>query len=332
MLLLVGLSTIITIYAGSVEVLNGRLTIGNIAEFVIYVNMLTWPVASMGWVISIVQRASASQRRIDEFLDKKPNVKSGQASVNKDEMSVRFNHVSVTYPNSNIKALQDVSFEVKAGQSIGIIGKTGAGKSTLVQLLLRFIDPDTGTLSINNTDLRDLNLREYREQIGSVPQDVFLFSDSIANNISFGLKTDFTKEDVRWAAQQAVIDENIQQFPEGYETIVGERGITLSGGQKQRVSIARAIIKRPAMLIFDDCLSAVDTVTEERILNNLRTLMQGKTTFLISHRISTVKSASHIIVLEKGRISEEGTHESLIQKKGIYYEMYQSQNPDADNG
>jgi ATP-binding cassette subfamily B protein len=332
MLLLVGLSTIITIYAGSLEVLNGRLTIGNIAEFVIYVNMLTWPVASMGWVISIVQRASASQRRIDEFLDKKPNVKSGQTSVNKEEMSVRFNHVSVTYPNSNIKALQDVSFEVKAGQSIGVIGKTGAGKSTLVQLLLRFIDPDTGTLSINNTDLRDLNLREYREQIGSVPQDVFLFSDSIANNISFGLKTDFTKEDVRWAAQQAVIDENIQQFPEGYETIVGERGITLSGGQKQRVSIARAIIKRPAMLIFDDCLSAVDTVTEERILNNLRTLMQGKTTFLISHRISTVKSASHIIVLEKGRISEEGTHESLIQKKGIYYEMYQSQNPDADNG
>jgi ATP-binding cassette subfamily B protein len=332
MLLLVGLSTIITIYAGSIEVLNGRLTIGNIAEFVIYVNMLTWPVASMGWVISIVQRAAASQRRIDEFLDKKPNVKSGLATVSKDEMSVRFKDVSVTYPNSNIKALQDVTFEVKAGQSIGIIGKTGAGKSTLVQLLLRFIDPDKGTLSINNTDLRELNLREYREQIGSVPQDVFLFSDSIANNISFGLKMDFTKEDVRWAAQQAVIDDNIQQFPEGYETMVGERGITLSGGQKQRVSIARAIIKRPAMLIFDDCLSAVDTVTEERILNNLRTLMQGKTTFLISHRISTVKSASHIIVLEKGRISEEGTHESLIQKKGIYYEMYQSQNPDADNG
>jgi ATP-binding cassette subfamily B protein len=332
MLLLVGLSTIITIYAGSIEVLNGRLTIGNIAEFVIYVNMLTWPVASMGWVISIVQRAAASQRRIDEFLDKKPNVKSGVKTVSKDEMSVRFKDVSVTYPNSNIKALQDVTFDVKAGQSIGIIGKTGAGKSTLVQLLLRFIDPDKGTLSINNTDLRELNLREYREQIGSVPQDVFLFSDSIANNISFGLKTDFTKEDVRWVAQQAVIDDNIQQFPEGYETMVGERGITLSGGQKQRVSIARAIIKRPAMLIFDDCLSAVDTVTEERILNNLRTLMQGKTTFLISHRISTVKSASHIIVLEKGRISEEGTHESLIQKKGIYYEMYQSQNPDADNG
>jgi ATP-binding cassette subfamily B protein len=175
MLLLVGLSTIITIYAGSIEVLNGRLTIGNIAEFVIYVNMLTWPVASMGWVISIVQRASASQRRIDEFLDKKPNVKSGVKTVSKDEMSVRFKDVSVTYPNSNIKALQDVTFEVKAGQSIGIIGKTGAGKSTLVQLLLRFIDPDKGTLSINNTDLRDLNLREYREQIGSVPQDVFLF-------------------------------------------------------------------------------------------------------------------------------------------------------------
>jgi ATP-binding cassette subfamily B protein len=332
MLLLVGLSTIITIYAGSLEVLNGRLTIGNIAEFVIYVNMLTWPVASMGWVISIVQRASASQRRIDEFLDKKPNIIPGNIPVNKDEMSVRFQDVSVTYANSNIKALQDVTFEVKAGESIGIIGKTGAGKSTLVQLLLRFIDPDKGTLSINNTDLRELNLRDYREQIGSVPQDVFLFSDSIANNISFGLKTDFTLEDIKWAAQQAVIDDNIQQFPDGYETMVGERGITLSGGQKQRVSIARAIIKRPAMLIFDDCLSAVDTVTEERILNNLRSLMKGKTTFLISHRISTVKSANHIIVLEKGRISEEGTHESLIQRKGIYYEMYQSQNPDADNG
>jgi ATP-binding cassette subfamily B protein len=332
MLLLVGLSTIITIYAGSLEVLNGRLTIGNIAEFVIYVNMLTWPVASMGWVISIVQRASASQRRIDEFLDKKPNIISGNIPVNKDEMSVRFQDVSVTYANSNIKALQDVTFEVKAGESIGIIGKTGAGKSTLVQLLLRFIDPDKGSLSINNTDLRELNLREYREQIGSVPQDVFLFSDSIANNISFGLKTEFTIEDIKWAAQQAVIDNNIQQFPDGYETMVGERGITLSGGQKQRVSIARAIIKRPAMLIFDDCLSAVDTVTEERILNNLRSLMKCKTTFLISHRISTVKSANHIIVLEKGRISEEGTHESLIQRKGIYYEMYQSQNPDADNG
>jgi ATP-binding cassette subfamily B protein len=332
MLLLVGLSTIITIYAGSLEVLNGRLTIGNIAEFVIYVNMLTWPVASMGWVISIVQRASASQRRIDEFLDKKPNIVSGNIPVNKDEMSVRFQDVSVTYANSNIKALQDVTFQVKAGESIGIIGKTGAGKSTLVQLLLRFIDPDKGSVSINAKDLRELNLTEYREQIGSVPQDVFLFSDSIANNISFGLKTDFTKEDIQWAAQQAVIDDNISQFPDGYETVVGERGITLSGGQKQRVSIARAIIKRPAMLIFDDCLSAVDTVTEERILNNLRSLMKGKTTFLISHRISTVKSASHIIVLEKGRISEEGTHESLIQRKGIYYEMYQSQNPDADNG
>ena len=332
MLLLVGLSTIITIYAGSLEVLNGRLTIGNIAEFVIYVNMLTWPVASMGWVISIVQRASASQRRIDEFLDKKPNIISGNMPVNKDEMFVRFQDVSVTYANSNIKALQDVTFEVKAGESIGIIGKTGAGKSTLVQLLLRFIDPEKGTLSINNTNLRELNLREYREHIGSVPQDVFLFSDSIANNISFGLKTDFTLEDIKWAAQQAVIDDNIQQFPYGYETMVGERGITLSGGQKQRVSIARAIIKRPAMLIFDDCLSAVDTVTEERILNNLRSLMKGKTTFLISHRISTVKSANYIIVLEKGRISEEGTHESLIQRKGIYYEMYQSQNPDADNG
>ncbi|MFN6091043.1 MAG: ABC transporter ATP-binding protein, partial [Bacteroidota bacterium] len=197
MLLLVGLSTIITIYAGSLEVLNGRLTIGNIAEFVIYVNMLTWPVASMGWVISIVQRASASQRRIDEFLDKKPNIISGNIPVNKDEMSVRFQDVSVTYANSNIKALQDVSFEVKAGESIGIIGKTGAGKSTLEQLLLRFIDPDKGSVSINANDLRDLNLTEYREQIGSVPQDVFLFSDSIANNISFGLKTDFSKEDIK---------------------------------------------------------------------------------------------------------------------------------------
>jgi ATP-binding cassette subfamily B protein len=332
MLLLVGLSTIITIYAGSIEVLNGRLTIGNIAEFVIYVNMLTWPVASMGWVVSIVQRASASQRRIDEFLNKKPNVNSGADALAKNSFAIEAKNISVTYPNSSIKALDNVSFTVKEGTSMGIIGKTGAGKSTLVQLLLRFIDPDTGEININGKDLRNINLKDYREQIGCVPQDVFLFSDSIANNISFGLKTEISREDVEWAAKKAVIHNNIMQFPEGFDTVIGERGITLSGGQKQRVSIARAIIKRPSMLIFDDCLSAVDTVTEERILNNLQEIMKGKTTFLISHRISTVKNAEQIIVLDKGQIVEEGTHESLIKNKGIYYEMYQAQNPDAENG
>ncbi|MFM7015909.1 MAG: ABC transporter ATP-binding protein [Bacteroidota bacterium] len=331
MLLLVGLSTIITIYAGSVEVLNGRLTIGNIAEFVIYVNMLTWPVASMGWVVSIVQRASASQRRIDEFLNKKPHVVSGTYSLNNEPINVEFKNVSVVYTNSNLKALQGVSFQVKAGQSIGVIGKTGAGKSTLVQLLLRFFDPNNGEIIMNEKDLRTLNLKEYRSRLGCVPQEVFLFSDTIANNISFGIEEEVSQEEIHWAAKQAVIDENILQFPNGYETILGERGITLSGGQKQRVSIARAIIKKPGMLIFDDCLSAVDTVTEERILNNLKDLMKGKTTFLISHRISTVKDANQIIVLDKGQIIEVGTHQSLIEKRGVYFEMYQAQNPEAEN-
>ena len=330
MLLLVGLSTIITVYFGSIEVLNERLTIGNIAEFVIYVNMLTWPVASMGWVVSIVQRSSASQRRIDEFLTKTPNVKSGNVSVKAVGFSIKFKNVSVKYSNSNLMALDDISFDVVAGDSLGIIGKTGAGKSTIVQLLLRFFDPETGSISVNGNMLRDINLENYREQIGCVPQEVFLFSDTIANNISFGIKSEVAKNDIEWAAKQAVIYDNILQFQEGFETIVGERGITLSGGQKQRVSIARAIIKRPSMLIFDDCLSAVDTLTEERILNNLNEVMKGKTTFLVSHRISTVKNAHQIIVLDKGRIVERGDHEMLIKNKGIYYEMYLVQNPDAE--
>ncbi len=330
MLLLVGLSTIITVYFGSIEVLNERLTIGNIAEFVIYVNMLTWPVASMGWVVSIVQRSSASQRRIDEFLTKTPNVKSGNVSVKAVGFSIKFKNVSVKYSNSNLMALDDISFDVVAGDSLGIIGKTGAGKSTIVQLLLRFFDPETGSISVNGNMLRDINLENYREQIGCVPQEVFLFSDTIANNISFGIKSEVAKNDIEWAAKQAVIYDNILQFQEGFETVVGERGITLSGGQKQRVSIARAIIKRPSMLIFDDCLSAVDTITEERILNNLNEVMKGKTTFLVSHRISTVKNAHQIIVLDKGRIVERGDHEMLIKNKGIYYEMYLVQNPDAE--
>ena len=330
MLLLVGLSTIITVYFGSIEVLNERLTIGNIAEFVIYVNMLTWPVASMGWVVSIVQRASASQRRIDEFLNKTPNVISGNIPVNEGGFAIEFKNVTVKYPNSNVSALDNISFDVVAGHSIGIIGKTGSGKSTIVQLLLRFFDPGTGSISVNGSMLRDIDLENYRAQIGCVPQEVFLFSDSIANNISFGIKSHVDKNDIEWAAKQAVIYDNIMQFQEGFETVVGERGITLSGGQKQRVSIARAIIKRPSMLIFDDCLSAVDTITEERILNNLNEVMRGKTTFLVSHRISTVKNADQIIVLEKGQIVERGNHELLIKNKGIYYEMYLAQNPDAD--
>jgi len=244
--------------------------------------------------------------------------------------SIKFKNVSVKYSNSNLMALDDISFDVVAGDSLGIIGKTGAGKSTIVQLLLRFFDPETGSISVNGNMLRDINLENYREQIGCVPQEVFLFSDTIANNISFGIKSEVAKNDIEWAAKQAVIYDNILQFQEGFETVVGERGITLSGGQKQRVSIARAIIKRPSMLIFDDCLSAVDTITEERILNNLKDVMKGKTTFLVSHRISTVKNANQIIVLDKGRIVERGDHEMLIKNKGIYYEMYLAQNPDAE--
>ena len=325
MLLLVGLSTIITIYVGSLEVMNGRLTVGNIAEFVLYVTMLTWPVASLGWVVTIVQRASASQERINEFLKIEPEIKGGGYAPEKLKGDIVLQNVSVKYPQSGTVALKNVSFSIKAGQSIGIIGKTGSGKSTLVNVLLRLLDPTEGKVLMDGKDLKEYDLGNLRDKTGCVPQEVFLFSDTIKGNIAFGLKGTVKEDLVAQAAKDAVVYDNIAEFPMGFDTMVGERGITLSGGQKQRISIARAIIKQPDILIFDDCLSAVDTITEEQILSNLSRIMKGRTTVLISHRVATVKNADHIIVLNDGAIEEQGSHADLMIKKGLYTSLFEMQ-------
>lgn len=328
-MLLIGVSTLIVVWVGGMEVARGSISPGVIAEFIIYVNMLTWPVASIGWVTSIIQRAAASQIRINEFLQTSPDIISETKSEYTIQGDIRFNHVNFTYPDTGITAVKDLSFHIPAGKTLAILGHTGAGKSTVAQLIMRFYDVSNGDIMIDGKDIRKHDLNVLRHQIGYVPQEVFLFSDTIRNNIVFGLPTDEAQqipdERVVQAAMDADIHENIRQFPDQYQTKVGERGITLSGGQKQRISIARAIIKQPQILIFDDCLSAVDTETEEKILKNLLRIMQGRTTLLISHRISTVKTADHIIVLEHGALSEDGTHESLMKRKGIYYDLYQKQ-------
>lgn len=325
MLMLIGLSTLLTVYVGGREAMAGRITTGNIAEFIIYINMLTWPVAALGWVTSIVQRAAASQQRINEFLDTVPSI---QSTTNENlglQGEISFNNVSLEYAESGTKALNNISFQVPKGGSLAIVGRTGSGKSTIAALMARQYDPTTGQVIVDGKDLRTVNLGHLRRQMGVVPQEVFLFSDTIANNISFGLKEKASQERIEEAATQAAIHDNIIQFPDGYNTRVGERGITLSGGQKQRVSIARAIIKKPAILVFDDCLSAVDTETEERILSHLKTVMEGRTTVIISHRISSVKHVDQIIVLDHGRIVERGTHAQLLDLGGLYADMYRRQ-------
>ncbi len=329
MLLLVGLSTLLTVFIGGQEVIAGRATPGNIAEFIIYVNLLTWPVASLGWVTSIIQRAAASQERINEFLHLEPEIISGDNSESVLEGDIEFKNVSFTYKDSGIKAIEDVSFSLRKGASIAILGRTGSGKSTLANLILRMMDPGSGEVLVDNKSIQSWNLANLRKQIGFVPQDMFLFSDTIENNIAFGLSDSIPdkekKEKVESAAREAVIYDNIIEFPKGFQTQLGERGITLSGGQKQRVSIARAIIKKPALLLFDDCLSAVDTRTEEKILTNLKELMKDRSSIFISHRVSTVKHADQIIVLDHGRIIEQGTHQSLMNLKGVYAELYEKQ-------
>ena len=322
MLLLVGLSTIITVYVGGFEVINGHITAGNIAEFVVYVTQLTFPVMSLGWVTSLIQRAAASQKRINEFLHTEPEIKSGQTEVQL-KGNIQFKNVSSTYPDTGIQALKNVNFELKQGELLAIIGKTGSGKSTLANLLMRMYDVQAGEICVEEQPIKNLNLMHYRSQIGFVPQEVFLFSDTIANNIAFGCSA--TLPEIETAAKQAAVHENINTFEKGYQTLLGERGITLSGGQKQRVSIARALVKKPSLLILDDSLSAVDTRTEEQILRNLDSYTQHSTTLIIAHRISSIKQANQILVLDGGEIIESGNHAQLLSKKGYYYELYQKQ-------
>lgn len=324
MLLLIGLSTLLTIYIGGTEAIAGEITAGNIAEFIIYVNMLTWPVASIGWVTSIVQRAEASQRRINEFLKIEPEIINPTEETTAVEGEIEFRNVTFVYPDTGIKALEDVSFTIRQGETLAIIGRTGSGKSTVAYLLGRLYDVTDGEVLVNGRNVREHNLDALRSGIGYVPQEGFLFSDSIEHNIAFGIDNP-TRERVERAAKDAEVHGNIEDFPKGYDTRVGERGITLSGGQKQRVSIARAVIKDPGILIFDDCLSAVDTETEERILTNLKRLMEKRTTLIISHRVSSVKHADQILVLENGRVMERGNHQDLMDAQGYYFKLYRQQ-------
>ncbi|SDG57032.1 ATP-binding cassette, subfamily B [Pedobacter terrae] len=324
MLLLIGLSTILTIYIGGIQVMNGSITAGNIAEFIIYINQLTFPVTMLGWVTSLIQRAAASQKRINEFLDIPSDIQSNETATMELNGNIKFDNVSFTYPDTGIEALKNVSFEINSGEFVAIIGKTGSGKSTLANLMMRMYDVENGAIDIDGKNIKTLNLKGYRGQIGFVPQEVFLFSDTIKNNIAFGLD-EVTDEEVHEAAKNASVYTNIIDFEEKFETMLGERGITLSGGQKQRVSIARALIKSPKILIFDDCLSAVDTRTEEEILQNLGKIMAGKTSILIAHRISTIKNADKILVLDNGKIIEQGTHNELLRLNGSYTELYNNQ-------
>ncbi len=322
MVLLIGISNLLVIYIGGQQVIEGLIDLGVIVEFIIFVNMLTWPVATVGWVTSIIQQAAASQERINEFLDQMPEIKNHANSITKPVSgAIRFDNVSFTYDDTNITALQNISFEVLPGQTLAIIGKTGSGKSTILELIGRLYDVTSGTIYIDESPIPKLHLNTIRQAIGYVPQDPFLFSDSISTNIRFG-KENATIKEVHQAAKTAAVHTNIMDFANGYETILGERGITLSGGQKQRVSIARAVIKDPKILLFDDCLSAVDTETEEEILGNLHQISKDKTTIIVSHRISSAKNADKIIILEDGHILQQGSHSELINKEGYYQELY----------
>ncbi|MDP5096514.1 MAG: ABC transporter ATP-binding protein/permease [Flavobacterium sp.] len=325
LILLIGLSNLIVIYVGGTMYINKTIPdFGVIAQFVLYINMLTWPVASLGWVSSLVQEAEASQKRINEFLNEEPEIQNTNQNHTSIEGTIKFDQVSFEYDDTNIKALDKISFEIKKGKTLAILGKTGSGKSTLLTLISRLYDTNSGIVYIDNKDIKDLNLFDLRNQISVVPQDAFLFSDSIKNNIKFG-NENATDEEVIEAAKKAVVHDNIMNFNLQYETILGERGITLSGGQKQRVSIARALIKNAPILLLDDCLSAVDTETEETILNNLLEYCKDKTTIIVSHRISSAKNADSIIILEDGKILEQGTHSQLLEQNGYYKELYVKQ-------
>ncbi len=321
---LIGLSIIITVYVGALEVFDGNLSIGNIAEFLIYVYLLTWPVTALGWITSIIQRASASQKRINEFLRESSDITSSENKRIILQGKIEFKNVFFKYSDTKIQGMENISFTINPGDSLGIIGSTGSGKSTIANSILRLFDIDKGQILIDDTDIKQLNISHFRKQIGYVPQDVFLFSDTIENNILFGTENksfDLVKE----AAENADLLRNINSFPEKFETKIGERGITLSCGQNQRLSIARSIIKEPKILILDDCLSAVDTKTENVILENMKKIMVNKTSIIISHRISSVKLAKKIIVIDSGKIIEEGNHKTLLERKGVYFDLYKQQ-------
>lgn len=342
MMLLIGLSTIFTIYMGGTLLIedaanplipeNEKIKIGEILSFIIYINMLTWPVTAIGWVTSIIQRASASQTRINAFLNTHPKVQNTCEDDIDLSGNITFKNVSFTYPESGIKALKNISFKIEKGKTLAIVGKTGAGKSSIINLIMRNYDVDSGEILIGNKNIKNINLNQLRDRTGIVPQDVFLFSDTIENNIAFGYKNELPdKSIIEKSARDAAIYSNIIDLPAGFKTKIGERGVTLSGGQKQRISIARAIIKNPQLLIFDDCLSAVDTETEDIILTNLKILMKNKSSIIISHRVSSVKNADTILVIDEGEIIEQGTHEELLTLKGSYYVTYQIQLLEKEN-
>ena len=330
MILLIGMSNLIVIFVGGMQYMNGTIAFGVLAEFIIYVNMLTWPVTVVGWVTSIVQQAEASQKRINAFLEEKPQVNSGKIDKKTIAGQLRFEAVSFQYPETGIKALNQISFELEPGETLGVLGKIGSGKSSLLELVPRLYDPTEGEIFLDNINLKEYNLDCLRNTIAYVPQNPFLFSESIEDNIRFG-KQNAVLEEIKKVAHYADIAENIDRFSKGYKTLLGERGLTLSGGQIQRVSIARALLKEAQILLLDDCLSAVDTETEETILKNLESIAAQKTTLIVSHRISSVKHANQIIVLENGKIIQQGNHINLVSKQGYYKDLYEKQQSEKTN-
>lgn len=327
MILLIGCSNLIVIYVGGNQYINGEIEIGVLAEFIIYVNMLTWPVAVVGWITSIVQQAEASQKRINAFLKEQPEIEDGIGLQGKIEGNLKFKNVTLRYPETNIQALNNISIDIPKGTTVGVIGNIGSGKTTFLDLISRLYDPSKGTIELDGNDLKKYRLEELRSAIGYVPQNAFLFSESIEDNIRFGA-IEAKEEDIIKATKKAAVHQNITEFKEGYKTLLGERGVTLSGGQIQRVSIARVFIKDPKILLLDDCLSAVDTDTEEEILKHLKSVSKDKTTIIVSHRISSIKHADKIIVFENGQIVQQGKHIDLVGVEGYYQELYEKQQSD----